>query len=125
MNGILVKWPNLIVAAVFVLFAYFQLNDPDPWRWVILYGAVALMYGLAAFGKYFQIVVYLLFAVSIAWLLSLLPDFVNWIRDGAESIVGTMKAEEPHIELTREFLGLVIVLIALVMLWRGGKKATA
>ncbi|MEO0775178.1 MAG: transmembrane 220 family protein [Bacteroidota bacterium] len=123
MNTRIIKWSNLAIAVIFALFAYVQLNDPDPWRWVALYGAVAILYGLAAWGQYLQIAVYFLFAVSIASLLSLLPSFVAWIRDGADSIVGTMKAEAPHIELTREFLGLSLVIVALFFLWRGGNRA--
>ena len=83
MNTRIIKWSNLAIAVIFALFAYVQLNDPDPWRWVALYGAVAILYGLAAWGQYLQIAVYFLFAVSIASLLSLLPSFVAWIRDGA------------------------------------------
>ena len=32
---------NSIVGLLFVLFAVVQLNDPDPLKWVIIYGFVA------------------------------------------------------------------------------------
>lgn len=36
----------------FLLFAYWQINDPDPEIWVSLYVYAALMSGLAAAGRY-------------------------------------------------------------------------
>lgn len=36
----------------FLLFAYWQFNDPDPEIWVSIYVYAALMSGLAAAGKY-------------------------------------------------------------------------
>ena len=36
---------------LFVVWAYFQLNDPDSAPWVALYGASALLAGAAALGR--------------------------------------------------------------------------
>ena len=52
----------------------------------------------------------------------LLPDFIDWIQNGAESITQSMKAEKPHIELTREFLGLLICALALGFHYRKAPK---
>ncbi|MEM6879545.1 MAG: transmembrane 220 family protein, partial [Bacteroidota bacterium] len=49
----------------------------------------------------------------VIWGLIRVPDLVDWIRQGAPSIVEEMKAEAPHIELTREFLGIGICLLVL------------
>ena len=32
---------HVIFAGIFLLSAAVQLNDPDPWRWVAIYGAAA------------------------------------------------------------------------------------
>ena len=116
------KWINLLIAILFAWFAYVQLNDPDPERWVAMYGSVAVLWALAAFNRYYLYVVYAVLVVSIFWMLSLFPDFVNWLQDGADSIVGSMKVEQPHIELTREFLGLVVVIVALLFLRRQARR---
>jgi len=116
------NWFSLSIAAIFALFAYFQLNDPDPEKWVVLYGTVALLWGAAAFDRYFLPLIYIVLVASAIWMISLLPDFINWLQTGAESIVGSMKAEKPHIELTREFLGLLIVIIALESLRRKARR---
>lgn len=102
------KFFNLFLALLFALFAIVQWNDPDPWAWIALYGYVALVSGLAAFGIYRQWAILAGLAVCAVWMATLLPDFIGWIKMGAPTITGQMKATEPHIELTREFLGLAV-----------------
>jgi Transmembrane family 220, helix len=108
-----------VLAVVFALFAAVQYNDPDPLSWILLYGAVAVHFALAALGKMNRLAVWLTLAAAVIWAAALFPDFLNWIRMGEPSIVETMKAEEPWIELTREFLGLVIVALGCgFLLWK-------
>ena len=105
---------NIVLAVLFVIFAVVQLNDPDPWAWVSLYLLVAGVAGFAAFGKYNRYVIWAGLAVSIIWLGILIPEFVRWVQMGMPSITESMKAEEPHIEYTREFLGLFLCIGLLV-----------
>jgi hypothetical protein len=58
----------------------------------------------------------LVLLAAFGWMLALAPDFVAWLRFGAPTIVGSMKAEAPHIELTREFLGLLVAALAVAWL---------
>jgi hypothetical protein len=51
-------------------------------------------------------------------MLTLLPGFINWLRMGMPTITGSMKAEEEHIEVVREFLGLFLALLAMLHLVR-------
>jgi hypothetical protein len=107
------KIVHLIIAFLFVLFAYWQLNDPDWPQWVAMYGFVSVTAIYAAFGhppKWFS---WVGIVVAGIWLATLLPDFINWLRMGSPTITGQMQAESPHVELTREFFGLVICLVAL------------
>lgn len=105
---------NLILAVLFLLFAFVQLNDPDPWLWFALYAFVALVSALAAFNIYRKWAIVGGMVVVVVWMATLLPDFIAWIQLGMPTITGQMKATEPHIELTREFLGLFIAGTALV-----------
>ena len=106
------KIANLILVALFLLFAYFQYNDPDPWLWITIYLIVAGICGAAAFGKYNRwLNLAVLAGLTIYWLI-LLPDFISWVGEGMPTITGSMKAESPHIELVREFLGLLILIAA-------------
>lgn len=108
-----------VLSVVFALFALVQYNDPDPIQWILLYAGVAVHFGMAASGKMYRPAVWLWLAAAAIWAATLLPDFINWIRMGEPSIVDTMKAEQPWIELTREFLGLVLAALGCgFLLWK-------
>lgn len=102
------KTTNWILAVLFAVFAIVQYNDPDPLPWILLYGGVAVHFALAARGRLYRPAVWLWLAAALVWAALLAPDFVNWIRMGEPSIVSSMKAETPWVELTREFLGLCL-----------------
>jgi len=112
----------LFIAALFALSAALQLNDPDPVLWFLAYAAVALLWGVAAFGRYYRPFTAVLLLMLTVWMITLVPDFVAWINMGMPTIVGSMKAEAPHIELVREFGGLFLMVAALLYLLRVGKK---
>ncbi len=116
---------SFILAILMLLFGYFQLNDPDPYGWVVIYSITAAICFLAGFNKYYRPVIMAALVTSLLWSASLLPDFYNWIVNGADSIVGSMKAEKPHIELTREFLGLLIISGVLFFQYKQSKKLGA
>ena len=108
-----------IIAILFLLFALVQYNDPDPAIWILLYGGVAVHFAMAALGRIYRPVLWIWLAGSLVWMVFLSPDFFNWLRMGMPSIVKSMKAETPWVELAREFLGLVIVAVACGwLLWR-------
>ena len=99
---------NFFLAILFISFAVLQLNDPDPILWVVLYGLVALVSLMAAFGKYQKLLISLGLLACIIWMLTLIPDVIDWVQKGMPSIAEEMQASSPHIEFTREFLGLLI-----------------
>lgn len=115
-----VGWPkalNYFFAAVFLLFAALQYNDPDPWLWIPIYGYAALVCYLYARGRKPQrvtlagMVLCMLYAVL---LLMKQNGVLSWAMEHeAENLVQTMKATKPWIENTREFGGLLIIILAL------------
>lgn len=118
---------NLIWSLLFVLFAALQLNDPDPWIWMPLYLFAATLCGFRYAGKgkigleYTAILIYLAYA---GLLLFTQNGVMDWYKDhDAESLVQSMKATKPWIENTREFGGLLIMVVVLTIniLW-GRKK---
>ena len=111
-----------VLTILFVLFAVVQYNDPDPWLWIALYLYIAVMTGLAFFDRFYKGLLQVGLLFCLVKLGLLLPSFVDWIGQGAPSIVESMKAEQPHIELTREFLGLTICVAVLGYLYRGLRK---
>ena len=108
------KTINIFLAILFVIFAIVQYNDPDPWIWIALYGYIALISVFAVFKKYHLPALILGIIICIIGIGMLIPAVLDWINKGASSITGSMKAESPHVELVREFLGLAIMLGALI-----------
>ena len=110
------RWTgHSLAAAVFLLSAAVQLNDPDPLRWVILYTVAALLAAAAPLGRAgFRRASGALALLAGAW--------GAWILSGDLPPLGTsldpqMKA--PGAEQWREGLGLMLIAAyhGLVALW--------
>lgn len=114
---------NWIFIVYFLLAAVLQYNDPDPYLWIPMYLYAAFLCWQAIKNRYrpflfwLGIVVYALFAV---YLLLDANGVLSWINQHeSESLVQSMKAEKPWIEESREFFGLLIIIVVLVidMIW--------
>lgn len=117
---------NLIWFFLFVLFAALQLNDPDPWIWIPLYLFSAALCGLRYLGKakvgleYTAILIYLAYAVVLIFTQH---GVIDWYEaHNAENLVQSMKATKPWIENTREFGGLLIMIVILTINVLTGRK---
>ncbi len=110
------KTINIILAVLFLLFASLQFNDDpnDIWFWVLVYAGVGVISGFAAFNRYNMWVLVLGIGVILFQTFRMFPAISSWISSGTPSIVGEMHASSPHIELVREFLGLMVCLVVLV-----------
>lgn len=106
---------NLILAALFFLFAAVQLNDSpgDILFWFLIYAYVGVISAFAAFNRYNMWVIVLGIGAVVFQMFRMFPAFSLWLNSGAPSIIGAMHPSSPHIELVREFLGLVVCLIVL------------
>ncbi len=110
---------NLLFCLIFIFFASLQYNDPDPYVWMPVYLYAAALCWLAFRGKYFPIaylvgiIIYLGYAI---YLFFTKDGVLEWAKNhNAENITETMKATKPWIEETREFFGLVILIIVLLI----------
>lgn len=113
------KMFNFLFIILFIISAALQYNDPDPYVWIpiYLYGAWLcwqsirdnfnprlywggfLVYGVYAVYKFFD-----------------KDGVLDWVRyHNEENIAATMKAEKPWIEETREFFGLLILIVVLAV----------
>ena len=108
---------NIVCCLLFIVFAALQYNDPDPWLWIAIYGYTAFLCFQAARGKYFPRAYLLGMIVYSGYAVYKIFDqngLLDWIRlHEAESIAATMKAERPWIEESREFFGLLILILVL------------
>lgn len=110
------KWLKLIFGILFLLFAFFQMNDPDPFGWIAIYLAAAIISILAFFEIYYLPFIGATLIAALLWMFGIVPEVWDWLQQGAPNIAGEMKAETPFIEFTREFFGLTM--IASVMFWQ-------
>ena len=108
---------NIFFCLIFIVFAALQYNDPDPYVWVPIYMYTSVLCWLAARKRYYPkyyllgIAVYALYAVYKVFDTN---GLVDWIKlHHAANIAETMKAEQPWIEESREFFGLIILIVVL------------
>jgi hypothetical protein len=110
---------NLIFCLLFVFSAVLQYNDPDPYLWIPIYMYGAVLCWLAFRNKYYPkayligILVYLGYAIYLFFTKDGVWDWIT--KHKAEDIAATMKAEKPWIEDTREFFGLLILIVVLLI----------
>ena len=117
---------NLLFCLLFVFSAALQYNDPDPYVWmpIYLYGAVLCWFAFR--NMYYPkayligIVVYLVYAIGLFFWKNGVLDWVT--KHNAEDIAATMKAEKPWIEETREFFGLLFLVVVLLIDYFYSKK---
>lgn len=107
---------NFLFAAMFLVFAFVQINDPDPVIWILIYGIMAVFCVMAIFDFYpkkFLIGVLVLFAL---YSLVYLPGLAVWLRSDnkADLFDNIAKMENLYIEESRESLGLFICIGVLV-----------
>lgn len=108
---------NLLLAALFVVFAFVQINDPDPVVWILIYGATAVTCILAAFRQYHLPVLIGLLVIFTAYSFLFLPGVIDWLQSPDKSLLfdDIAKMQYPYIEESREFLGLFICIMTLIM----------
>lgn len=115
---------NLIAATIFVLFAWFQRNDIDPAiydhpsrldaaLWLLFYAGIAFGFILVLFRRVPR---WLLILGTLACLIEMVRTgpglYENLFGDRAFTMTqASMSAEDPRIELSREFGGALMALL--------------
>lgn len=117
---------NLFFCVTFILFAALQYNDPDPYIWIPIYLYAAVLCWLGFKNRFYPVaniigvIVYLGYAVYLFFVKNGVLDWVE--KHDAENIAETMKATKPWIEDSREFFGLVILIVVLLVNYFYSKK---
>ena len=105
---------DLVIAALFFVFAGLQFDDPDPVYWVAAYGGTALVALGKALGRYSEFWAAVTIGGVIAGVIYAVPGVLNFIDFGNfDELVGGMTATKPYVESSREFAGLLLALIVL------------
>jgi hypothetical protein len=110
------KIVNLILAVMFLVFAFLQINDPDPLLWIGIYGALAVICVLAAFRIYSRAAMVVLSGLLLVYGYFLLPGAQEWWAQEDRSALfdDVAKMEHLYIEEARELLGLLICIVVLI-----------
>ncbi len=110
---------NIIFVVLFIIAAALQYNDPDPYIWVPIYLYGAFLCFKAIQQKYNSLLYITGLLIYSAYALYLFTDktgVLSWAtKYNAANIAETMKASKPWIEETREFFGLLILIIVLLI----------
>jgi hypothetical protein len=106
---------NSILALMFMAFAFVQVNDPDPILWILIYGVMAIVSVMAIFEYFIPALMYALALGYLVYLVILFPGMMDWYNSPDRSLLfdDIAKMQYTYIEEAREFLGLLICLIAL------------
>lgn len=104
---------GILFTIIFTLFAYWQLNDPDPILWVPVYGSVVYVSAQAIRGKVNHELVSILFVLSLMAGIQLWSEMTAWegfMTDG-------LAMKTMNQELAREAVGLWICSAALALFY--------
>ena len=93
-----IKILRYVLSVTMLIFAGLQLNDPDPWRWVLLYGVVAIS-GLVGSSAHNRGRI----GISIAYVC-----LAYWRFPLEYHGIGEMSGSQPEIEQARESFGILI-----------------
>lgn len=117
------KFTNLIAAAIFAIFSSLQWNDLDPAiydnpsiadaiGWSIFYGFIAVLFVIVLFYRLPRWILVMALVMCLAQLGRTGPGLWENLTgdDGFDMTQASMAADDPRIELSREFFGALIAL---------------
>jgi hypothetical protein len=107
---------NFILAVMFLIFAFLQVNDPDPLIWIMIYGVMSVLAVLAMFNVHNKNITLILLVSFVAYSLVYVKGLREWfsLDNKAELFDDVAKMQHLYIEETREFMGLWICIIVLI-----------
>ena len=127
---------NILGIGIFTLFTWFQRNDIDPVTyykasgldstlWFLFYLLITVLFVIALFRK---VPSWLLIAAALACLIEMvicIPGIIeNFTGDKPFTMTQTsMSADDPRVELSREFFGSLIALLGVAALWWQERRA--
>src|SRR5688572_33447590 len=91
---------NFILAVLFLLFAFVQINDPDPVIWILIYGAMAVLSIMAIFEYYPKKFLIGLLVLFVIYGFVYIPGVTEWLRQDNKALLfdDLAKMQHPYIE---------------------------
>ena len=113
------KFFHLIASLLFFTMSVIQLNDPDPYYWVVVYISTAIIPAGLCLGKRLNTFSKVVIGMILAGLIISGPGaWEYFVAEDYASIYGSMIAAKPYVESAREFGGLMIAFIYLALFER-------
>jgi uncharacterized membrane protein len=108
---------SIVFTLVFLLFGWFQLNDPDPLLWVSFYIMLAGLGIAKVTGRLRNVWRWFAIGACITLMIQTIPGLWDYLTNQeGYTITQVMSNDKPWIELSREFGGACIGLIAVLFL---------
>lgn len=114
---------KILLAILLIIFAALQYNDPDPWLWILVYGLAAILIIMDISGTYMRRYYRIAMVALALFSLIYIPGVITYFTEASPGeLAESMQTDKPYIEETREFLGLMIVIIIFVFLYSKNEK---
>lgn len=118
------KFLAFVFALLFLAFSGVQLNDPDGIYWFLGYLVLAILSVTNGLGKAKPTWNLIALVALVAGVLFYVPGFYEFLtnQDGIAFSQG-MQNDYPYIEEAREFGGLMISSLGMLLMWRASVKS--
>jgi hypothetical protein len=113
-RGLAFGFTNALFTLAFLFSIVVQLNDPDPFAWVLIYGIAAVACVLAQLRRGHWLLPAAIATGAGVWALTIAPRVIGQVR--FLDMFGAFEMENVGIEESRELYGLLIILVWMVVL---------
>jgi hypothetical protein len=103
----MMKIANYLMAAAFLFSAIVQYNDPDPARWILIYGLAFVACVLAITRRLSWMFPAAIGIAALAWAITLAPGVVG--RVAFAELFEAFEMKDERVEVAREVGGLLII----------------
>jgi len=101
------KLLNYLMTVCFLFSVVVQYNDPDPVRWMLIYGLACAACVLAILNRLNWIFPAAIGLVALAWAMTLAPNVIGKVA--FRELFEAFEMKDERVEVAREFGGLLIV----------------
>ena len=103
---------NGVLAVAFLLSILVQLNDPDPFRWIVIYALAMVACALELLGRGHWALPAATVLVAGIWAATLAPSVIG--RVPFLAMFGSWEMHDASIERSREMYGLLAIVVWMV-----------
>lgn len=105
---------NIVMLLMFAFSVIVQYNDPDPWKWMPVYGIAAFACALELRGGMRWWIPALIGVACLAWAATIAPHVFG--RVPFADMFGAWEMKDVGVEESREMYGLLIVTVWMAVL---------